>query len=175
MFLQERRQIARSFRVRFVRSSPMQFHHALSRNMHTFSRNSGLLLVILLLTGVSGLRAQDAVRTTRGRHGGDALPGNVPAVARQHLDSARMYLERNEIRKALPHIEENYNLVSPLWEKTRSQHAEIDRQQEEIYQLRQDYQLLLGKYELMTMQHEVNYNWLKLERDKKSERAALEE
>jgi signal transduction histidine kinase len=124
---------------------------------------------------VCGVRAQDAKRSTPEQQAGDAASASVQALARQHIDSARLHLERKEIETALPHIEQLSHLMTQLGKTQQTQHAEINRQQEEIYQLRQDYQLLLGKYELMTMQHEVNYNWLKLERDKKSERAALEE
>lgn len=98
----------------------------------------------------------------------------LPQLRRQ-LDSARAAMEKDDHVLASLLIESSLNRISALLQRDRIQSREIDTQQQQIYDLRQQLQLLQSAYEMAIYQRDVNEGWSRKNREKLEEQRNLQE
>ncbi len=94
-------------------------------------------------------------RAQRVRH---TDPVNIPQL-RIQLDSARAALDGKNYFAAADVLRKNLDRIDSLVKHDREQGAMVHRQQEEIFDLRQEYQLLHSQYEMLMYKNDVNEGW----------------
>jgi signal transduction histidine kinase len=120
-----------------------------------------LLLAVLLCAGAMRAHAQD-----------DSV--ELPQLRRQ-LDSARTALAQGDAERAAGILEGTFNRVNALLKRDRIQNAQLHEQQEQIYDLRHELQVLQSSYEMAVYQRDVNEGWSKKNREKLEEERKLKQ
>lgn len=118
-----------------------------------------LLLAFLLCTGTARLYAQS--------------PSLEHSRLQRQLDSAGSALAQGDDAQAAVILEGTLNRLNALLKRDRIQSQHIDRQQQQIYDLRNQLQILQSQYEVAVHQRDVNEGWSKKNKEKLEEERKL--